>query len=193
MARHWRRRDNWLFSGVTILTKIVITAGHSNTDPGAVYDGNKEADYAADMRNYVAYYLRNWGFDVVTDGEGRVNAPLAQAVRLIPGSDLAVEFHLNASTNKTAKGIEVLCRDNRRQTAQNIAKAIQSVTGSTLRGDNGWKPEDSGQHKRLAFVSAGGLIVELGFISNFTEMKTLMDKRWLVAKAIAEAIREEYK
>nr|DAE86731.1 MAG TPA: Cell wall hydrolase autolysin [Caudoviricetes sp.] len=193
MAWHRYRCGYWIYCRGGNLTRIVITAGHSNTDPGAVADGYKEADYAADMRNYVAYYLRNWGFDVVTDGEGRVNAPLAQAVRLIPGSDLAVEFHLNTSTNKTAKGIEVLARDNKRQIAQNIARAIQSVTDSVLRGDDGWKPEDSGQHKRLAFVSAGGLIVELGFISNFTEMKTLVDKRWLVAKAIAEAIREMYK
>ena len=94
---------------------------------------------------------------------------------------------------QTARGIEVLSRDNRKRISQRIAKAVQSVTESVLRGDDGWKPEDSGQHKRLAFVSAGGLIVELGFISNFTEMKVLMEKRWLVAKAIAEAIREEYK
>lgn len=193
MAWHRSGCCYWTNRRTTILTRIVITAGHSNTDPGAVSDGYKEADYAADMRNYVAYYLRNWGFDVVTDGEGRVNAPLAQAVRLIPGSDLAVEFHLNASTNKTARGIEVLSRDNRKRISQRIAKAVQSVTESVLRGDEGWKPEDSGQHKRLAFVSAGGLIVELGFITNFTEMKVLMEKRWLVAKAIAEAIREEYK
>ena len=46
---------------------VVITAGHSNEDPGAVYDNTKEADFCADMRNYVAFYLRNWGVQVKTD------------------------------------------------------------------------------------------------------------------------------
>ncbi len=41
-------------------------------------DGYKEVD-CVDMRNYVAYYLRNWGFDVVTDGEGRRRKFTAQA------------------------------------------------------------------------------------------------------------------
>ncbi len=35
-------------------------------------DGYKEADYAADMRNYICRIIYQWGFDV-TDGEGRVN------------------------------------------------------------------------------------------------------------------------
>lgn len=174
------------------MTKIVITAGHGGRDPGAVYNGVKEADFCADMRNYVAHYLKNWGFDVETDGIGRVNAPLSQAVQLAKGADLAIEFHLNASTNRAVKGIEVLSRDRHKKLSQKIARAIQSETGSTLRGEDGWKPEDAGQHRRLAFVSAGGIIVELEFVSNFNRMKALTDKRWSVAKAIAEVIKEYF-
>lgn len=172
------------------MTKIVVTAGHGGKDPGAVYDGVKEADFCADMRNYLAHYLKNWGFNVETDGVGRVNAPLSQAVQLARGADLAIEFHLNASTNKAAKGIEVISRDRHKRLSQDIAQAIQRETGSTLRGENGWKPEDAGQHRRLAFVSAGGIIVELEFLSNFARMKALTDKRWSVAKAIAEVIKD---
>lgn len=170
---------------------IVITAGHSNVDPGAVYDGQKEADFCADMRNYVAYYLRNWGLSVTTDGEGRTNAPLRQAIQLAKSADIAVEFHLNAAQNKTACGIEVITRDKNKKLAQSIAKAIQSVTGSKLRGkEDGFKPEDAGQHSRLGFVSAGGLIVELEFLSNPYWFRILNNKRWVVAKAIAEVIKD---
>lgn len=172
------------------MKKIVITAGHGGQDPGAVYDGTRESDFCADMRNYVAYYLRNYGYHVVTDGEGRVNAPLAQAVRLIKGADLALEFHLNAFANRKSYGVEVLARDRHKVISQKIAQAIVGVTGSQLRGDQGFVPEDKGQHKRLAFVSNGGLIVELEFLSNATRFATLRDKRWLVAKAIAETIRD---
>lgn len=169
--------------------RIVITAGHSNKDPGAVAGGRKEADFCADMRNYVAYYLTNWGYKVETDGQGSANAPLAQAVALARGADVAVEFHLNASTSPVAYGVEVLCQPRHKKLAQDISKAITDVTGSRLRGEYGYKPEDSGQHKRLGFVQAGGLVVELEFISNPSRMDALVEKRWVVAKAIAETIK----
>lgn len=170
--------------------KIVITAGHGGKDPGVVYENTKEADFCADMRNYVAYYLRNWGFNVVTDGDGRVNAPLVQAIQLAKTADVAIEFHLNAALNHQVYGIEVLTRDKNKGLAQGIAKAIQSVTDSKLRGEEGFKPEDAGQHKRLGFVSAGGLIVELEFLTCAYRFKKLNDSRWTVAKAIAECVKE---
>jgi len=170
------------------MKKIVITAGHSNTDPGAVYDNVKEADFCADMRNYVAYYLRNRGLDVQTDGEGRVNAPLRQAILLAKNADIAVEFHLNASTTRTTYGVEVLALPRHKVLAQDIASAIIGVTDTQPRGELGYKPQTASQHSRLGFVEAGGLIVELEFLSNAQRFNRLREKRWLVAKAIAEVI-----
>lgn len=173
------------------MAKIVITAGHSNSDPGAVNGGTKEADFCADIRNYVAYYLTHWGEkDVVTDGAGRINAPLSQAIKLAKGADVAVEFHLNASSNRAAHGVEVLSLPANKVLAQKIAFAVSSVTGSKLRGDNGYKDQGSGQHSRLGFCMAGGLVVELEFLTNTTRFNALNEKRWLVAKAIAEVIRD---
>ena len=69
------------------MTKTVtLTAGHSNTDPGAVNGSDREADLAQDMRNIVASILRNdYGLTVKTDGEGKGNLPLREAVKLIRG------------------------------------------------------------------------------------------------------------
>ncbi|HGO8800669.1 TPA: N-acetylmuramoyl-L-alanine amidase, partial [Neisseria meningitidis] len=92
------------------MSKIIcLTAGHSNTDPGAVNGSDREADLAQDMRNIVASILRNdYGLTVKTDGTGKGNMPLRDAVKLIRGSDVAIEFHTNAAANKTATGIEAL-------------------------------------------------------------------------------------
>lgn len=167
---------------------ITITAGHSNTDSGAVGNGYKENEFVTNIRNYVTLYLRQAGFTVQTDGNGSDNQPLSTAMKLASKSQVAVEFHLNAATNSTAKGVEVLSSPKDKVLSQKIAQAISSVTGSPLRGEKGWKPENSGQHARLGFVRSGGVIVELEFISNKNAMETLNSKRWLVAKAIAEAI-----
>lgn len=169
------------------MVTIVITAGHSNDDPGAVAHNLKEAEFAADMRNYVAHYLRKQGFDVATDGAGRTNAPLSKAIELARKAEVAVEFHLNAAS-PDVYGVEVLGQENHRPLAQAIAGAVHRVTNTKLRGDRGWKPENAGQHKRLGFVRAGGVVVELEFITCKPRMDVLNDKRWLVAKEIATAI-----
>ena len=65
--------------------------------------------------------------------------------------------------------------------------------GNPLRGDKGWKAENSGQHSRLAYVSNGGIILELFFISNDEELSIWKQKKWLVGKAVAEVLMEHVK
>ncbi|EHP15316.1 TPA: N-acetylmuramoyl-L-alanine amidase [Neisseria meningitidis] len=84
---------------------VTLTAGHSNTDPGAVNGSDREADLAQDMRNIVAAILRDdYGLTVKTDGTGKGNMPLREAVKLIRGSDVAIEFHTNSAAGGTGKG-----------------------------------------------------------------------------------------
>lgn len=171
---------------------ILISAGHSDTDPGAVNPrlGLKEAELARKFRNAVAHYLGEYGCPYVIDGTPNGNAPLREAIKLASGKSLAVEFHFNAANGKV-KGIEVLAADKDRLTAQAIAKAIHSVTGSPLRGDDGYKPENAGQHARLGFVRAGGIVVEGEFVDNDEAMKVWLDKYWLVAQEVAKVLMFE--
>ena len=171
---------------------VTITAGHSNTDSGAVNGSDRESDIAQDMRNIVAHYLRSKGVTIRTDGEGKGNATLSQAVKLIQGSKIAVEFHCNAGP-KTAKGVEALSQPKDKVISQKLCAAVSSVMGNPLRGDKGWKPGNSGQHSRLAYVSSGGIILELFFISNDAELEIWKQKKWLVGKAVAEVLAEYVK
>lgn len=174
--------------------KVFLSAGHSDTDSGAVNGIYREEELCTWFRNAVAYYCRQAGLEVITDGSGQLNKPLNQAVKLIKGTDLAIEFHLNAHSNKTAKGIEALAATKHKRISQLLCKAVHSETGFPLRGSNGgWKPENAGQHSRLAFVSNGGIILELFFISNDAELKFFLANYWIIAKAVAEAIIQESK
>lgn len=169
---------------------ITITAGHSNTDPGATNGIAREADVAQDMRNMVNHYLVKQGITTKTDGEGKGNLPLPQAMKLIAGSTAAVEFHCNSGT-KTARGVEALSQAKDKTLCQKLCKAVAGVTGSPLRGDKGWQPENAGAHSRLGYVRNGGIILELFFITNDAELATWNAKKWLVAKAVADVLAAE--
>ena len=73
------------------MTKTVtVTAGHSNTESGAVNGKIHEQVIATDARNIIAWYLQNAGITVLMDGIGNENRPLREAVKLVKGSDIAI-------------------------------------------------------------------------------------------------------
>lgn len=171
---------------------ITLTAGHSNTDPGAVNGSDREADIAQDMRNIVAAILKSdYGLSVKTDGEGKGNMPLREAVKLIAGSALAVEFHTNAAASKQATGIEALALPKHKAVCQRLCKAVADVTGWKLRGEGGYKPDNAGQHSRLAYAQHGGIIFEPFFISNDSDLALWKQRKWPICRAIAAAIAAE--
>ena len=167
------------------MRKIVITAGHSNTDPGAVNGSVTEAHIVTDFRNMVAHYLREAKVEFATDGTQSDNWPLSKAISLIKPGNLAVEFHCNAAANPKATGVETLSGLKDKSVGAVLCQAVAATLNIANRGA---KDEGSGQHSRLGFVQAGGIILELFFISNPDELRAYLDKKWLVAKAVAEKL-----
>lgn len=169
---------------------VTVTAGHSNKDPGAVNGKFKEAELVSQFRNAVAYYLREAGIQYKTDGVGILNQDLNAAIKLIKGSSVAVEFHMNAATSKQTNGIETIALPKDKKLAQDLSKAVADVFGSRLRGDNGWIDQSQSARGKLGFISNGGLIVELGFISNEEELFQFNARYWSAAKAVAKVLIE---
>lgn len=169
---------------------VTVTAGHSNKDPGAVNGKFKEAELVSQFRNAVAYYLREAGIQYKTDGVGATNQNLNAAIKLIKGSSVAVEFHMNAATSKQANGIETIALPKDKKLAQDLSKAVADVFSSRLRGDKGWIDQSQSARGKLGFISNGGLIVELGFISNEEELFQFNARYWSAAKAVAKVLIE---
>ena len=167
---------------------VAVTAGHSNKDPGAVNGKFKEAELVSQFRNAVAYYLREAGIQYKTDGVGILNQDLNAAIKLIKGSSVAVEFHMNAATSKQANGIETIALPKDKKLAQDLSKAVADAFGSRLRGNNGWIDQSQSARGKLGFISNGGLIVELGFISNEEELFQFNARYWSAAKAVAKVL-----
>ena len=168
---------------------ILISAGHSETDPGAVGNGYKEADLAVDLRDRVAAILRGQNLTVIEDGDDGENDSLKKAIALVHTHSpaAAVEFHWNGGPS-AATGIEVLCKEDKKPLAQQIAQAIHDATGLRLRGTGGWKSDKSGQHPRLGFCNVGGLVVEVCFISNPQDLQAYLQNRDKVAENLAQAL-----
>lgn len=166
---------------------MFLSAGHSNTDPGAVGNGLKEADVAVEIRNIVSFYLTQMKVKHELDGTGTANLPLAATVKRSNKHAVSVEFHCNASVNAKATGCEVLCAKKDNLLAGKICDAISRTLGIKNRGV---KPENAGQHHRLAFVQAGGMIVELFFITNKDDVDRYNGSKWLLGKAIAEVLAQ---
>lgn len=167
------------------MRSIFLSAGHSEADPGAVANGRREADIAVEFRNLVAFYLQRAGVPHELDGSGTRNLPLAQAAKLARKHAVAVEFHCNAAANTAAGGAECLSGPKDARLAGQISAAIAGALGIR---DRGAKPENAGQHHRLAFVQAGGIIVELFFITNRADLSQYDARKWLAARAVADVL-----
>lgn len=176
---------------INIKPTIVLTAGHSLVDPGACNGHYTEANIVREVRNGVTAILNRRGYKVVNDGTGSDNQPLSKAAALVKQGKIAIEFHLNAAVNKKATGVEALSQTKDKFICQKLCQGISKVMNIPLRGsDGGWKPENSGQHSRLAFVAAGGIILELFFISNDAELQTYFEHKDAVFEAIADVISQ---
>lgn len=172
---------------------FTVTAGHSYLDPGAVAaDGTTEESLMVELRDIVAHKLRSAGHSVRTDGGWRKNLPLPYALTLVPGSKVALELHTNSFTNPTATGVEVVSVPAQKELARTIARRIAHVLELPVRGAGGWIDQSQTARGRLGFVRAGGLVVEVFFLSNPQDFAAYQARKWRVASAIVEAITGEH-
>lgn len=166
---------------------MFISAGHSENDPGAVAFGRREADIVVEARNIISFYLQRDRVPHELDGFGTVNMPLNIVVKRSIKHRLSIELHCNAAASSNASGVEVLCAPKDNAVAAKLCHAISTVLGIPNRGV---KPENAGQHSRLAFVRAGGMIVELFFITNRRDLAAWDGRKWLVCREIARILKE---
>lgn len=169
------------------MKQILISAGHSDKDPGAVGNGLREADVVTEFRDMVAHYLAEAGVAFTRDGAKGENLSLSQAIRMIPSRGIAVEFHLNAASSKDATGVETLSSNQKKDFCRGLCELISLRLGIRNRGA---KDEGSGQHSRLAFVQAGGVIVELFFLTNEQDLSKYKVRKHELALEVAKYLQK---
>lgn len=171
------------------MKSLFVAAGHNANAPGACANGYQEATLALKMRDRIKSYLTIAGIDCVTDGDVGVNLNLTTSIALCKQHDIAVEIHFNAAA-PTAHGVEALCKPHLKVLAQDLCGAVYRTTGIIMRGDFGWKATDSGQHARLGFCEANGIILEVCFITNKDDIKRYVENKEATALAIAKVLQD---
>lgn len=167
---------------------LLVSAGHSDKDPGAAANGYTEADIVLDLRDDLKEALLLRGVVARTDGGADQNLSLSEAIKIAKQVDIALEFHCNSFHKPSATGVETLCHPKDAALAGKLSNAISEATGLFNRGVKG---ESSGQHSRLGFISkGGGIIVELFFLSNPSDLQAYMDNKEAVVDAIADVLVE---
>jgi N-acetylmuramoyl-L-alanine amidase len=168
----------------------LISAGHTNVqgqDRGVASGMFIEGVEAVKLRDRVATILRTRGLSVLEDGADGINEPLKRAIALARVANVAVEIHFNGGVPK-ATGIEVLAKPKHKDLAQKLAGAVHAATGLVLRGDKGYKPDNSGPHHRLGFIEAGGLILEVCFLTNSSDMAAYVAHFEDIAQGVADVL-----
>jgi N-acetylmuramoyl-L-alanine amidase len=171
------------------MTKLIcICAGHDSNRPGVAVGTYKEEVMATLLRDRIYNSLVAQGVAVIRDGQDGQNLPLRDAIRLANKADLAIDLHFNASANATATGIEALCHPAHKKIAQELCESLNRTMGLRLRGEKGWKPADSGHHSKLGFCEAGGIVLEVCFLTNDLDRKAYLTNKMQVAGDLADTI-----
>jgi N-acetylmuramoyl-L-alanine amidase len=166
---------------------LFISAGHSDSDPGAAANGYTEANIVLDFRDRLATYLCD-KIEFNKDGKRGENLPLTVAANKAAEHDIAVEIHCNAFASPSATGTETLSAAQHYPLGNALCIAISTALGIPNRGPKG---EASGQHSRLAFINRGkGVIVELFFITNKSDLDSYIANIDKCVEAVGDALVE---
>ena len=83
--------------------KIILSAGHGGTDPGAVSGSYIERDLAIELRNLIVKELNSLGIKpLVDDNRNALKQTLAWLRGKFGSKDILVDIHWNAAGSREA-------------------------------------------------------------------------------------------
>jgi N-acetylmuramoyl-L-alanine amidase len=182
--------------------RLLLDAGHGGTDPGAVAETDTQTLRECDIALVVVMRMREKIEALYPEWEIRLSrvddsyiSPSSRAVLIKrSGVDAAVSIHCNSSANVTAKGHEVIYRED---DDYDLAGPINQVMSELLPNrDRGLKSDETDLGRKLALLNTPGIptvIVEPGFLSNEEDRDILLDTDTLadvLVKGIARWIEQ---
>ena len=168
--------------------KVVIDAGHGGSDPGAVYNGRKEAEDNLNLALELGEILRDAGIQVVYTRTGdETQTPFEKAsIGNQSGADLFVSLHRNSSPIPNQySGVETLVYDDNGKKAELARRINEDLT--TVGYQNLGVKERPGLVV-LRRTNMPAVLVESGFINTDTDNAIYDTQFRQIAEQIADAI-----
>ncbi len=186
---------------------VVLDAGHGGKDPGKVgVDGSIESEINLSIVLELKEYLEEYGVEVVLTrkdenglyAEGDTNKKRSDMEKRCDivnetSPDLLVSIHQNSYSSEGVKGAQVFYYNNSKD-GKNIAKILQNHLIEEVDSSNGRQSKENSNYYILKNVLCPAVIVECGFLSNYSEAELLGTKEYQqkVAKAIGNGILEYF-
>lgn len=171
--------------------KLFISAGHGGSDPGAIGNGYKEAELTIEFRNILVAELRTFGIEAITDPDNNFTSKTLAWLRGKFGSkDILFDIHFNAGV-PAAHGTEVIVPNTSSQFEKDMATEICAAFATFGFRNRGVKPESETARKSLAWMkpSAENVLIEIGFITNETDMKLYQANKRGMARKLANILK----
>ena len=173
--------------------KVFIDAGHGGTDPGACFKDIKEKDIALDVSLMLGELLVQEGFKVAYSRTIDHFIPLTQRSRASNDfkADVFISIHCNAHSNLHARGLETF-----HHRTSSRGKALAAAVQNNIL-DKGLYSKDRGIKTANFYVlrktNAVAILLELGFITNQTDLALILKNKREFSKSVASAISEYLK
>lgn len=186
------------------MARIIVSAGHTKTDPGSSFGDLKEADLTRAIAKKIIPHLRGSGAITLSVPP---DLDLSKRIEWINGTgyaskynDIAIEIHINDG-GKT--GYEFWYGGQEDDKSQKLAESIMS----TLNEDTGLPNQGIHSHKKheygsLAFIeqtNTVSVMLECLYIDNDEDIKRLKDESFVdkmaksIAKGVLKYLNIEYK
>ncbi len=177
---------------------VVIDAGHGGSDPGKVgVNGSIESEINLQITKKLKKYLEKKGIEVVLtrkDENGLyaeydtnkkksdMNKRCGIVNQIEP--DILVSIHQNSYSSEGVKGAQVFFFKNSND-GEKLAKIIQNHLITEVDNDNGRQHKENGNYYILKNVQCPAVIVECGFLSNYSEAELLVTDEYQEKLAVA--------
>lgn len=181
------RDDTSQDSGIT----VVLDAGHGGNDGGTNFGDILEKDITLAVTEYMQELLKQQGVNVVMTREEDVYVGLQDRTAVSNGedADMFVSIHCNSyEDDSSIKGMECYYYGDSKgkEYAEKIMESIKAGGKITARDA---REED---YYVVRYTKAPAVLVELGFLSNYSErgQLTSADYQQLLAQELVQAIMQ---
>lgn len=178
---------------------IMIDAGHSgSTDPGAIaIDGSRESDYNYDTAVSLNKILNDRGYETIMTRTGR-DQSYSNNTRIDvankSNADLYISIHCNSDEGSEANGFETWVTPSGIDENDTMAKCVAESINKEFVRHTGQKNRGLkiGGGFYIRHINIPSLIIEMGFLSNKSDLEVIKGNHHTLAEQIADAIENTY-